>query len=76
VTNHRGQSFYRRKMVWQGRLVTCRMGRIGLCGLPGDLYEEVWCGYYDANEPDCMLDDAVHPNVFAFIKKHHLRQAA
>ena len=76
VVNHRGQWYYQAKLPWQGRLVQCRLGLVGLSRLPDDLYSETWCGYYDLDEPDCMLDDAVHPNIFACIKHNHLAEAS
>ncbi|MHC1791721.1 hypothetical protein [Solidesulfovibrio sp.] len=76
VVNHRDQWYYQTKMVWRGRLVHCRLGRVGLSRLPDDLYSETWCGYYDASEPDSMLYDEVHPNIFACIKRNHMEDAA
>ncbi|EFL51506.1 hypothetical protein DesfrDRAFT_1667 [Solidesulfovibrio fructosivorans JJ]] len=63
--NHRGQYFYEARSWQRGRPVLCRLGVADLSRLPHSLFEEIWCGYYDANEPDSMLDDALHPNIFA-----------
>ena len=76
VVNHRGQWYYETKLAWQGRLVHCRLGTPDLRHLPEDLYSAIWCGYYDPNEPDSMLDDAIHPNIFACIKHTHMAAAA
>ena len=76
VVNHRGQWYYETRLAWRGRLVLCRLGVADLSRLPADLYSEVWCGYYDAAEPDAMLDDAVHANIFAFVKNVHMAEAA
>lgn len=68
VVNHRGQHFYQGPGTWQGRPVICRLGVPGLRRLPQTLFEEIWCGYYDVNEPDSMLFDETHANVFACVK--------
>lgn len=72
VANRRGQCYYQGTILWKGAPVHCRLGVGDLSRLPDDLYEEVWSGYYDAREPDSMLFDETHANVFAFIKRHHL----
>ncbi|MGE4536161.1 MAG: hypothetical protein AB7D37_03690 [Desulfovibrio sp.] len=63
--NHRGQYFYQARAWWRGRPVLCRLAVPDLSRLPDSLFTEIWCGYYDANEPESMLDDAVYPHLFA-----------
>jgi len=72
VSNHRGQCYYQKKMVWKGQLVTCRVGVVGLSHFPDDPYCEIWSGYYDFFEPDSMLFDAVYVNIFDYVKKNHV----
>ncbi|EHJ48006.1 hypothetical protein DFW101_2000 [Solidesulfovibrio carbinoliphilus subsp. oakridgensis] len=71
VANRRGQCYYQGRTFWRGMPVHCRLGAVGLARLPGDLYEAVWAGYYDLREPDSMLFDEIHANIFAFLKRHH-----
>ncbi|WP_428560467.1 MAG: hypothetical protein ACP59X_16650 [Solidesulfovibrio sp. DCME] len=66
--NHRGQHYYQGRSLWRGRPVICRLGAGDLSRLPGDVYEEIWCGYYDPVEPDSMLFDETHANIFACLK--------
>ena len=76
VVNHRGQWYYQTTLRWHNRLVHCRLGRVGLDRLPDDRISPTWCGYYDVHEPDSMLDDAVHPTLFACLAHNHKADAA
>ncbi|MEA5088355.1 hypothetical protein [Solidesulfovibrio sp.] len=75
MSNHRGQLFYQGRRTWKGQPVICRLGVGDLSHLPRSLYEEIWIGYYDAAEPDSMLDDETHANILACVKKAFLTDA-
>ncbi|MEA4856837.1 MAG: hypothetical protein AAGU21_06570 [Solidesulfovibrio sp.] len=66
--NHRGQHYYQGRSRWRGRPVICRIGAGDLAHLPDDVYGEIWSGYYDPAEPDSMLFDETHANIFACLK--------